>query len=171
MIIIVYGEPAWADRFWSKVDKSNSDGCWLWTAARDRDGYGSFWLQGEQVRAHRVAYALLHPGEVVPEELVVRHECDNPPCVRHLILGTRLDNDLDRVARGRSATGDRNGSRLYPERVLRGEACPAYCPDECRNGHPLTSRYVSESGERRCTDCQREKAARWRAKKKQEIRA
>lgn len=29
-----------AERFWSKVDKT--DDCWLWTAATNRRGYGQF---------------------------------------------------------------------------------------------------------------------------------
>jgi hypothetical protein len=165
--IVVYGTPAWADRFWSKVDKSNADGCWLWIAAKDRDGYGSFWLEGKQQRAHRLAFALLNPGVEVPDGLVVRHECDNPTCVRHLLLGTPLQNDMDRVARGRSATGDLNGSRKYPERLVRGAASPSYRPNECRNGHPIEKRYVSSSGERRCTECQRQRRARYRAKQQE----
>lgn len=32
-----------AERFWSKVDRSGgSDGCWVWTRARNTWGYGSF---------------------------------------------------------------------------------------------------------------------------------
>jgi len=32
----------WTDRFWSKVSPEPTSGCWLWTAARDRKGYGRF---------------------------------------------------------------------------------------------------------------------------------
>lgn len=42
------------ERFWAKVDKS--DGCWVWTAGISSGGYGSFWLDGKNRRAHRVAY-------------------------------------------------------------------------------------------------------------------
>lgn len=168
----VYGSPAWAERFWSKVNKAHPSGCWIWIAARDADGYGSFWLEGKQVRAHRVAYALLHPGEEIPVGLVVRHTCDNPPCVRHLVLGTPRENDQDRVLRNRSAQGDQNGSRLYPDRLSRGSKNHMYRPAECRNGHPLSGRYTGANGERRCTECQRQRIARWRAKKRrQEVRA
>jgi hypothetical protein len=170
MRIVVYGSPAWADRFWAKVDKAHPSGCWVWTAAHHRDGYGAFWLDGRQVKAHRVAYALMHPGEALPDDKVVRHECDNPPCVRHLILGTSLENDLDRVKRGRSATGDRNGARLHRDRLPRGEASHTYRPNECRNWHPPERRYVSASGERRCRDCQAERRRRYRAKAKEEGR-
>lgn len=38
----------------------------------------------------------------------------------HLFLGSNADNAADRDAKGRQATGDRSGSRLYPERLPRG---------------------------------------------------
>jgi hypothetical protein len=59
----------------------------------------------------------------------VLHRCDNPPCVNpsHLFLGTQTDNIKDRTSKGRdgAARGDANGSRLYPERLVRGEQSPA----------------------------------------------
>lgn len=42
-----------AARFWEKVDKSGE--CWKWTATLTHNGYGSFWLDGSLLRAHRVA--------------------------------------------------------------------------------------------------------------------
>lgn len=164
--IVVYGQPAWTERFWAKVDRGDPDDCWPWIAARDKNGYGSFWLDGRQVRAPRIAWCLVHPGKPIPADRVVRHTCDNPPCTNpaDLIIGTSLDNDLDRMQRGRSACGDRNGSRLYPERLVRGAGSPQYRTEECRNGHPLSRRYISASGERRCTDCQADRARRYRAR-------
>jgi hypothetical protein len=55
--------------------------------------------------------------------VLVLHRCDNPPCVRvdHLFLGTMLDNNRDRAAKGRSAAGDRHPFRLHPELRVRGE--------------------------------------------------
>lgn len=43
---------------------------------------------------------------------VVRHTCDNPSCVNsnHLLIGTQQDNVLDRVARNRSASREKNGN-------------------------------------------------------------
>lgn len=60
--------------------------------------------------AHR--YALQSQGVDI-EGHVVRHDCDNPPCVRptHLRIGTMQDNSDDRTARGR------NGRKLNPDRV------------------------------------------------------
>jgi len=42
----------------------------------------------------------------------VLHKCDNPACVNpdHLFLGTRLENNLDRCAKGRTARNERQGA-------------------------------------------------------------
>jgi hypothetical protein len=94
-------------RFWSKVQPS--DGCWLWTGATFRNGYGMFnagrWLNGRQDTryAHRVAYQLTTGS--IPAGLVVMHVCDTPACVRasHLSLGTQADNNRDCRQKGRDA--------------------------------------------------------------------
>lgn len=95
--------------------------CRIYTGSKaDKRGYGAFWLNGRNIGAHRAAY-LLFVGPV-PKGLFVCHKCDNPSCVEinHLFLGTSLDNNRDMARKGRSATGDNNGSRKYPERLNRG---------------------------------------------------
>ena len=84
-------------------------------------GYGSFRVRQESYRAHRIAWALTRGP--VPTEMLVCHTCDNTSCVRpeHLYVGTHADNMRDRHQRGRTARGDRHGSRLHPELVPRGE--------------------------------------------------
>ena len=50
--------------------------------------------------------------------MVIRHTCDNRKCINpeHLLLGTHQDNVKDRVKRGRSAKGKKNGRSKLTER-------------------------------------------------------
>lgn len=41
------------DRFWSNV--RIGDGCWEWTAAKNRDGYGRFRVDGHRPSAHQAS--------------------------------------------------------------------------------------------------------------------
>ena len=117
----VFAPTSVEDRFWAKVQKS--DECWIWTANRNRRGYGKFCLNKRQEPAHRVVYMLTY-GDIPPGAWVLHH-CDNPSCVRpdHLYLGTHQDNMRDRQERNRVARGDSNGSRTRPDRILHGEQC------------------------------------------------
>jgi hypothetical protein len=97
-----------AIRFWSKVKKAS--GCWLWTGAVGKVGYGNFGTGGGvTVGAHRFSYEL-HCGPV-PDGKLVLHRCDNRLCVRpdHLFLGTHKDNTADASNKGRLARGERQG--------------------------------------------------------------
>lgn len=110
-----------AERFWPKVNKTG--GCWLWTGAKYKTGYGSIGsevVRGRAIKAHRASWEI-HFG-AIPAGLHVLHKCDTPLCVRpdHLFLGTHQDNMRDMALKGRSTIGDRNPSRLYPDRVARG---------------------------------------------------
>lgn len=105
-------------RFWQFVERS--DGCWLWRGCRESSGYGQLYdgRVGRARRAHVIMWELANSCPV-PNGLVVRHSCDNPPCVRpeHLSLGTHADNVQDAVDRGRVARGSAR-SRLTDGMVL-----------------------------------------------------
>lgn len=91
------------ERFWAKVARRGQNECWLWTGHRNPFGYGRIGTDGTVALAHRASWEL-HNGPI-PDGLCVLHRCDNPSCVnpKHLFLGTREENNLDRVAKGRSA--------------------------------------------------------------------
>ena len=89
------------ERFLNKVDKtSNPNGCWEWTAFKNRNGYGRF----TKFMAHR--WAAEHIGNMTLGNMYVCHKCDNPSCVNpaHLFLGTHTDNMRDKMAKGRHYT-------------------------------------------------------------------
>ena len=129
-------------RFWSKVDTGpHPQGCWEWTVSRFDNGYGQFWLEGTNRKAHRVSW-LIATGEW-PDENATRHRCDNRACVRysHLELGTHQDNMDDMAARGRRVT---LAFRDWSEGV-------------CQRNHDVTdvsNVYVTREGWKKCRQCQ-----------------
>jgi hypothetical protein len=129
-----------------------SDGCWLWRAAFDSDGYGKFQYPGPDgqvyVRAHRWAYE--HFVGPIPVGHVVMHRCDTPSCVNpdHLDVGTPLQNNDDKLAKGR-------GTPLW------GNALNRARQTHCKYGHPLDGRNLwinPASGHRRCKQCAADRA-------------
>jgi hypothetical protein len=119
--------------FWSKVDKLSEDGCWIWTRAKDQNGYGK-WIHN--IKVHRFSF-YLHNG-FIPKfkykgKSLIMHTCDNPSCVnpKHLLLGTNAENSLDAKNKNRlpqkgntgperhpgcMPKGDKHWSKVYPER-------------------------------------------------------
>lgn len=117
------------ERFWGKVDKNksttfyNGTRCWEWVGRHLAKGYGQMDIGSGGEQAHRVSWVTAY-GEI-PDGLWVLHHCDNRSCVSpsHLFLGTHQDNMDDMAMKGRKvvATGDKNGSRLHPEKLARGD--------------------------------------------------
>jgi len=89
----------------NSIPEPNS-GCWLWDGTCTAKGYGTITINYQMWPAHRVSYASFHGVELSPETLI-RHTCDNPPCVNpaHLLEGTHQDNSNDAVARRRNSWG------------------------------------------------------------------
>lgn len=108
-------------KFMTKIAAASAEDCWLWLGYRDKRGRGIMRAFGKPMYASRVSYILTHGS--IPEGLYVLHKCDNPSCVNpnHLFLGSQQDNMQDMANKKRSTLGDRNPTRLYPERVPRGE--------------------------------------------------
>ncbi|UIJ43701.1 HNH endonuclease [Sphingomonas cannabina] len=144
------------ERFLRFVRMSPS-GCWEWTGARQREGYGRFGYRGAVRFAHRIALVLF--GKTIPDGAVVDHLCRNTSCVNpdHLEPVTNGEN----VRRGAlpDLIGRRNGTKTR---------CPqghAYSPENT----------VVRNGSRHCRLCQTARtaarsAARAAARQKVELR-
>lgn len=97
------------NRFHSNYTRGGDSECWEWMGAKKSDfGYGAFKLGARNTKveySHRVAYSLAK-GEI-PKGMMVRHTCDNPKCVNpnHLVVGTAMDNAMDKVERDRQPKG------------------------------------------------------------------
>ena len=92
-----WAQRPFADRFWEKVDKTGPNGCWLWTGACSRRGYGAILADFPDRRmlcAHRAAYEMLVGP--IPDGLQLDHLCRNRPCVNpaHLEPVTGRENVL-----------------------------------------------------------------------------
>lgn len=72
-------------RLLAKADTTDPDGCWLWGASINADGYGIFRYDGAMRGAHRVAYLLL--AGPVPDG----HEIDHLCSVRHCVNPAHME--------------------------------------------------------------------------------
>lgn len=109
--------------FEDRFDRRGPDECWPWFNGKGKHGRGQMTLGGQTVPAPRVAY-LLYVGDIPDHDShhgnVVRHTCDNPPCVnpKHLIIGTQKDNLRDRDERGRAQHGEKHSKARITEEIV-----------------------------------------------------
>lgn len=118
--------------FWAQTAPNGP--CVVWTGRVDKNGYGRTGWDGKEALAHRVAF-FLRMGRW-PDGLL-RHLCNNPPCVLHAVEGTQSENMYDRVAAGRHHN-----------------ALKTHCPQ----GHPYDDANTiwRTRGGRLCRECRRQ---------------
>lgn len=125
------------ERLWPKIDMgaAQGQGCWWWTAYKDRKGYGKISVDSALRSAHRVVYELLIAP--IPASMQLDHLCENKSCVSpdHLRVATAQEN----IAR----------------RATNGHAHKSHC----KRGHQFSpeNTYVTPKGSRQCRACWKER--------------
>lgn len=144
-------------RLMSRVSVTPS-GCWQWTGATTKHGYGRMSWRNHVHRTHRLAAHLWLQLNLDDPDSKVCHTCDNPPCLNpgHLYIGDQASNVQDMVQRGRASQGAtpwefcNKGHEMTPENrypYRRGcRACYNESQRRRRRERPLAVRAIEEAG-------------------------
>jgi hypothetical protein len=75
------------DRFLPRISIGGFDRCWEWTGTKNNHGYGQVRIDRSCLKAlvHRVMFELV-TEKPIPEDLIVRHNCDNRSCCNPMHL-------------------------------------------------------------------------------------
>lgn len=127
------------DRFFNKIEV-DANGCWLWIAYLDRDGYGRFRdAKSKKVYAHRFSYEYF--CGLIQEGMVIDHICRVRNCVnpKHLRCVSVRDNVLK---------NSRSKQALNKVKTV------------CKNGHSFNSENTGtdKRGDRYCKQCARDRS-------------
>lgn len=149
---------SYEERFFEKVIKTDS--CWIWDAALNSRGYGSFTYERKRLSAHKFSY-MYFVGDI-PKGLIVCHDCDVPECVnpKHLWLGTPKDNSRDMISKKRGAWQKEVKHKQHEIRT------------HCKRGHEFSVvgyRYGTKRDGRKyrtCKECQKIQQKNYRKNKR-----
>lgn len=141
-------------RFIEKVQKLGS-GCWRWKGSLNQHGYGQFFFDGKNGRAHRYAYKY-YVGELDPNK-TIDHICSKRDCVNpeHLEQVTMREN----VLRSDGLTA-RNSRKTH-----------------CLRGHPFSGSNLfvkkrkGRDNERSCRACRKYRQNKSRREKRAALTA
>jgi hypothetical protein len=155
------GKPArtreqYISHFWARVDKSGS--CWLWTAAKNTNGYGVLRIdchsnnRGRLVFAHRLSYELTKGA--IPDGLHLDHLCRTRNCVNpaHLEAVTPRINCLRGI----------------------GPSAKAAKKTHCSKGHPFEGQNLylrPDRHGRQCLICKHNNFKEWSEKNQEKLKA
>lgn len=135
------------DRFWAKVDKT--DTCWLWTGSTN-GRYGQFSVDGKTAYAHRVSWVVTNGP--LPEGRELDHLCRVHRCVRpdHLEPVTRRENLLrgETLAASNAAKLSCKFGHLFDSRNTRIAHRPAGPARVCRACDRRRARQIRERRKR-----------------------
>lgn len=103
-------------RFMAKTRRDPSSGCLIWTAYRNKHGYGRFYWRGRRCSAHRWIFERMYG--YLPD--AVMHRCDTPACVDWescLTPGTQAMNLADMAAKGKRK-GERSAQAVLTDAAV-----------------------------------------------------
>lgn len=147
-------DPATLTRFESKITQVPA-GCWVWTAATTKCGYGHLKVSGAMIRAHRLAWE--HFVGPIPDGLQVEHGCHtvDPSCAGGVNCPHRRCVNPDHLELVTTQENTRRGLGFAGINVRK---------THCVNGHEFTvdNTALVNTGRgrkgRRCLTCRSERA-------------
>jgi hypothetical protein len=113
-----------AKRLLERSERIPESGCWIWSRAISREGYGRMFFRGRHLPTHRLSYMLFN-GEISADTPFICHRCDIRCCINphHLYQGTIYQNNQDAIARDRLVKGSKAGSsKLNEDQILQIKA-------------------------------------------------
>jgi len=140
------------ERIWKHIKISKDpNACWIWTAYKNKDGYGVMGYNNRLYLAHGFVYLYL-VGEISKFKELDHFLCKNTACVNpdHLQPVTHKVNCM----RGDHFTNNHNRKKTH-----------------CPNGHEYTkdNTFVRQNGRRDCLICKRKSCRDTYHRKKEKL--